>query len=111
QLNEVRGNLSGPLGRRTSFTLTGARDAVDNGSIVNAVVLDSGTLEPTPFSAVPTTQQRRFRINPRVDHQLNANNTLTLRYNFSRSDIRNAGIGSFDLLTRGYRTLNTNQLV
>ncbi len=111
QLNELRGNLSGPLNRRASFTVDAARDAVDNGSIVNAVILDSRTLEPTPFSAVPTTRQRRFYVTPRVDHQLNANNTLTLRYSFLHSDIRDAGIGSFDMLSRAYRVLNTNQTV
>jgi hypothetical protein len=39
QLNEFRTNLIGSLNHRTSFTLDVSRDSVDNGSIVNAVVL------------------------------------------------------------------------
>src|SRR5713101_5748811 len=36
RLNEFRGNLSGALNRRASFTLDVSREAIDNGSIVNA---------------------------------------------------------------------------
>jgi hypothetical protein len=48
-----------------------------------------------------------------VDYQLNANNTLSLRYTIVKSDIPEAGIGGFDLESRGYRsrtTYNTVQL-
>jgi carboxypeptidase family protein len=109
QLNEFRGNLSGPLNHRASFTLDVSRESIDNGSIVNAVTLDPKTLAITPFTAVPVTPQRRTLVSPRLDYQLSSNNTLTLRYTFSHSDIRDAGIGSFDLLSRGFHTPSTNQ--
>ena len=109
QLNEFRGNLSGALNRRASFTLDVSREAIDNGSIVNAVTLDPRTLAVTPFTAVPVTPQRRNLVSPRVDYQLGANNTLTLRYLYSQSDIRDGGIGSFDLLSRAYHFPSTNQ--
>jgi len=48
QLNEFRGNLSGSLNRRASFTLDVSREAIDNGSIVNAVTLDPRTLAVRP---------------------------------------------------------------
>ncbi len=111
QLNEFRSNLSGPLNRRTSFTLDITRDSVDNGSIVNAVVLNPQTLTATPYTAVPVTPQRRMEVTPRIDYQLDAANTLTVRYTYSRSDIRDAGIGSFDLPSRGYETPARNQQV
>ena len=111
QLNEFRANLSGPLNHRASYTLDVSRESIDNGSIVNAVTLDPQTLAVTPFTAVPVTPQRRTLVSPRLDYQLSSNNTLTLRYTFSHSDIRDAGIGSFDLLSRGYHTLSTNQTV
>lgn len=109
QLNEFRANLSGPLNRRTSFTLDVSRESIDNGSIVNAVTLDPQSLAATPFTAVPVTPQRRTLVSPRLDYQLSANNTLTVRYVYSQSDIRDAGIGSFDLLSRGYHYPSTNQ--
>jgi hypothetical protein len=111
QLNEFRSNLSGPLNRRVSFTLDVSREAIDNGSIVNAVTLDPRTLVVMPFTAVPVTPQRRNLVSPRVDYQLGANNTLTVRYQYSQSDIRDAGIGSFDLLSRAYHFPSTNQTV
>jgi hypothetical protein len=109
QLREFRTNLTGSLNHRTSFTLDVQRDSVDNGSIVNAVTLDPQTLAVTPFTAVPVTPQRRVQASPRVDYQINSNNTLTLRYTYAQSDIQDAGIGSFDLLSRAYRIQSTNQ--
>src|SRR5215472_13226016 len=108
QLNEFRANVSGSLNHRTSFTLDGSRELVDNGSIVNAVVLDPETVAITPYTAVPAAIQRRTQINPRVDYQLNSNNTLTVRYSYLRNDIREAGIGSFDLPSRAYHAQNSN---
>jgi Carboxypeptidase regulatory-like domain len=108
RLREFRTNLTGSLNHRTSFTLDVQRDSVDNGSIVNAVTLDPQSLAVTPFSAVPVTPQRRFQASPRVDYQINSNNTLTLRYTYSQSDIQDAGIGSFDLLSRAYRVQSAN---
>ena len=111
QLNEFRSNLSGPLNHRASFTFDVTRDSVDNGSIVNAVILDPQTLASTPYTAVPVAAQRRMEVTPRIDYQLNSANTLTVRYTYSRSDIQEAGIGSFDLPSRGYETPARNQQV
>src|SRR5579863_2667493 len=109
KLNEFRANLSGPLNPRTSFTVDVSREAIDNGSIVSAVTLNPQSLAVTPFTAVPVTPQRRNLVSPRLDYQLGANNTLTVRYLYSQSDIRDAGIGSFDLLSRAYHLPSTNQ--
>ena len=55
--------------------------------------------------------QRRVSLSPRVDYQLNANNTLIVRYGFLRSDLQDAGIGSFNLVSRGYHLDNREQHV
>ena len=60
------------------------------------------SLAPKPFPSVLTTPQRRWLVNPHIDYQLNDNNTLSLRYLFTHADIRDAGIGGFDLISRGY---------
>ena len=104
-LKEYGGSLSGPINKRASFFLDVRRDSIDNGSIINAITLDPNTLEIiNPFTATPRTPQRRVGVNPRVDYQLNAQNTLTVRYGFTRSDIRDAGIGGFNLVSRGIHT-------
>jgi hypothetical protein len=100
-LNESENNVSGPLGKRASFTFDLQRHAVDNGAIINAVL-------PTgPFTGVNKTPQRRFRVNPRVDYQLSQNHTLSLRYTYTGSDIQDFGIGGFNLVSRGYEVKNT----
>src|SRR6185437_14546629 len=48
-LQESENSFSGPLTKRSSWTLDLERQAVDNGSVTNGVTLDP-SLEPTPFS-------------------------------------------------------------
>jgi hypothetical protein len=110
-LNEFEGNIGGPLGKRASFIVEWQRNSVDNGSIVNAVTVDPQTFAVNSFFNTFTVPQRFTRLSPRVDYQLNSNNTLTLRYTFTHVDINGAGIGSFDLATRGYDYNYTNQTV
>lgn len=109
-LKEYGGNLAGPINKRSSFFVDVRRDSIDNGSIINAITLDPDTLAViNPYTAVPRIPQRRVTVNPRVDYQLNSKNTLTVRYTFSRTDIRDAGLGSFNLATRGYHSESRNQ--
>jgi len=102
-LQESENSVSGPLSKRSSFTLDFERQAVDNGSVTNAVTLAG------PFSSVLTTPQRHWLLGPHVDYQWNDHNTLALRYLWTHADIRDAGIGNFDLISRGYHLVNTFQ--
>src|SRR5258705_4263006 len=108
-LNEFEGNVGGPLGNRASFSFEWQRNMVDNGSITNVVTLDPQTLTAGAFTSVLTTPQRFTRINPRMDYQLNQNNTLTVAYDFTHSDIRDAGVGAFNLISQGYHVRYTDQ--
>jgi hypothetical protein len=110
-LNEFEGGASGPLNKRSSFTLEAQRNTVDNGSISNGVTLDPKSLAAIGFNSVITTPQRFYRVTPRVDYALSENHTLTFRYGITHADIRDAGIGGFDLESRGYHTAYTNQTV
>ena len=109
-LNEFEGNGGGPISKRASFTLDAQRNLVDNGSITNGVTLDPNFVIH-PFSAVTVTPGRFVRATPRIDYRLNDNNTLTFRYGVTHSDARDAGIGGFDLISRGYHNQFTNQTV
>lgn len=110
-LDEFEGNTGGPLGKRASFALEWQRNMVDNGSISNGFILDPQTLTAVPFNSVLTAIQRFTRINPRVDYQLNANNTLVVAYDFTHSDIRNGGIGGFNLISQGSHVSYTDHTV
>lgn len=110
-LNEFEGNASGPIGKRASFTVDAQRNMVDNGYIINAVTVDPLSLGIQPFFSIFRTPQRFNRLSPRLDYQLNDNNTLIFRYSVTHSDIDGAGIGGFDLISRGYQFRYLNQTV
>lgn len=113
-LNEFENSLSGPINRRTSFALDANQNNVDNGSIINAVTLDPTTLTPAPLLSIFKTKQRRTRVEPRIDYQLNDNNTITMRYGIIRGDIQGAGIGGFNLTSSGYHNhylVHTGQFI
>src|SRR5712692_1026586 len=110
-INEIEGNAGGPLGKRASFAVEWQRNIVDNGSITNGVTLELPTLVAAPFNSVLVTPQRFTRINPRMDYQLNQNNTLTVAYDFTHSDARDAGIRAFNLIPQGYHLGYTDQTV
>jgi hypothetical protein len=108
-LNEFEGSAGGPLTRRSSFTVDAQRNMVDNGSITNAVTVNPQTLAIQSFAGVVVTPGRYTNISPRVDYQVSENNTLMFRYGITHSDVRDNGIGGFDLVSRGYNSQFTNQ--
>ncbi len=108
-LKEYGGTLSGPISKKASFFFDLDRREVDNGNIINAVVLDPNSLAVTNFNTVFLAPQRRLRVSPRFDYQLSPNNTLTVRYGYTRNDVQNSGIGNLSLLSRGTHNLSTDQ--
>jgi hypothetical protein len=110
-LNEFRGGISGPINSRASFTLDMVREMNDNGNVINAVTLDPQTLVAAPYTGSFLSYLRRTMITPRVDYQLSANHTLSVRYSFNRDDVRNAGVGGFNLVPLGYHNDASGQTV
>src|SRR5213594_3670024 len=111
-LKEAGGNLSGPMGKRASFFADLRRDAVDNGAIINGTTINPATFGIiNPFTDVFRIPQRRIRSNPRADYQISPNNTLTLRYGFVYADIPSAGVGGFNLISRGAHTTGTTHTI
>jgi hypothetical protein len=101
-LNELSGTLSGSINKRTSFNFNVIRESVDNGNVINGVTLDPVTGAVTPFNDTSVSSLHRTGVTPRVDYQLSANHTLTVRYSFNRDAVANAGVGGFNLVSRGY---------
>jgi hypothetical protein len=102
------GNLSGPISKsKVSFFLDFEKRDVNDQAIVNATILDP-SLNIISFSESVPLPNRRTEFSPRIDYQLNANNTLVARYEYEHS--RNVtGAGNFSLGTRRYRTFSTQQ--
>ena len=98
------GNVSGPLGKHASFFIDAERRAIDDNGIIVATVPTSGFLGSTSYGTPQTpnyfaTPQRRTTASPRVDYQLNSNNTLSFRYSYLQNDRPVTGIGNFNLPT------------
>jgi hypothetical protein len=80
--------------------------------VINGAVLEPSTLTVIdPYTSTFLTPQRRVTVTPRGDYQIGSNVTLTVLYKFNRDDIRDAGIGSLNLTSRGYHSDYTNQTV
>lgn len=93
------GSLSGPVQKgKSSFFIDVSNRDVDNNSVINASVLDAA-FNIVPFQQDVTVPTSRFTISPRIDYQINTNNTLVARYNFTRVKSDNQGIGGFALPT------------
>ena len=110
-LNEFEGSAGGPITSMSSFTVDAQRNMVNNGSIVNAVTVNPQTFAIQPFASILVTPGRYTNVSPRIDYQLSQNHTLMFRYGITHSDVRDNGIGGFDMISRGYHSQFTNQTV
>lgn len=98
-------NAGGPLSKKASwFVSVFNRDNQAN-SIVNAELLDASG-NPYNYSAAVATPQSRLDFSPRFDFQLGANNTLTVRYMYSRQTATNDGVSQFALESQAYNVSN-----
>ena len=110
-LNELSGNLAGPLNKRASFNLDVEREMNDNGNVINGVTLDPTSLTPVPFTGSVLSYSRWTHITPRIDYQLSQNHTLSVRYVLNNDDVRNAGTGAFNLTSRGYHYVGRSNIL
>jgi hypothetical protein len=103
------GNIGGPLTKKSSFFLDFFRREINESSLINARTLDSNFNEVLYNGAYPTPQ-RLWTIAPRIDYQLNANNTLVLRYHhMDNSGV--TGVGQFNLPSQQINSTTKNNVV
>jgi hypothetical protein len=99
------GNLSGPiLTKRASFFMDAERYRAESNALITATVL-TPNLNLIQLNQIHIAPEQRINISPRVDYQLNSNNTLVGRYAYINSSAKNAGIGNFSLASQA---LNIN---
>lgn len=111
QVRYFGGSLSGPVkAGKSSFFIDFQRRVVDDNAIINARVLNSAFVA-NPFNVVLLTPNRYFSFSPRFDYQLNAANTLVVRYSYSRSSADNIGASDFSLPERAFNRASNNHIV
>jgi uncharacterized membrane protein YgcG len=110
QTRQYGGNFGGPLlKRKASFFVDFDKRDVDDETLIVATVLDANN-NIVGFSETVPVPSRRTSFSPRVDYQINPNNTLVARYNYARNS-RVVGVGGFSLPSRAYDTANTEQSI
>jgi len=104
----VDGNITGGLGKKTSFFLAGNVNDQQNNTALNAVTLTGN--QPTPFSATAHTPQLTSTYSLRLDRQLTPNNSLDTRYEFSQNTLTNGGLTTaLTLPSQAFNSGTTNQ--
>lgn len=96
-LREYGGNVGGPVTHALSYFIDLQGADIDNGAIINTVVVDPETFTTNPFTSVFTVPQRRIIFSPRLDYKVTANQTLSFRYRVEEANIDESGVGSLNL--------------
>ena len=104
------GNFSGPLGKKASFFVDFNRRNINELSVIDTPALDAN-LNPIQFTDSVPNPRTRTSFSPRLDYQLNASNTVTLRYQFERESETNNGLGIFSLPSQATNNLNSEHQV
>src|SRR5262249_54729057 len=77
---------------------------INNLNVVSAQVVDPTTFAITPFSQAVPNPDTRINLSPRLDYQVSAGNTLSVRYQHYQQEQDNESVGAFNL-----PSLGTNQ--
>ncbi len=108
----VLGNITGPLAKNASFTLSGSHRAIQDNNLVNATILGTPAFDPSltcpagqvtcAYAIANPEPQSRTDINPRIDLALGEKNTLVTRFQYVLNDQSNVGVGGLVLPSAGY---------
>jgi len=110
QSRQYSGNYGGPISKKkASFFVDFEKRDVDDDAVVTAIVLDP-SFNIVNYSATVPIPNRRTTFSPRIDYQINANNTLIGRYSYTHTT-RVTGVGGFSLPSREYNSSSTENNV
>jgi len=103
------GNISGPITKKkASFFVDFEKRDIDDQAVINATVLDPN-FNIVPFAATVPTPRRNWDTSPRLDYQINKNNTLVARYEYEKSENLTIPGLPYSLPSRIYKTFTTQQ--
>ena len=102
---QLAGDVSGPLGRKTTAALSGFSYNFQNNAVVNAI---DPTSLATLSQAVPAPQTVRDGA-LRLDREITPAHTLIARYEWNQTAQTNAGAGLLVLPSEGYDSTSTTQ--
>ncbi|HEY1341422.1 MAG TPA: TonB-dependent receptor [Bryobacteraceae bacterium] len=106
----LEGEVTGPIGKKTSFFVDFEVRKWTENSFVNALTLDNN-LQVLPVAEAVLTPRRDTEDNVKLDRELTKNHTLTLRYTIARMAVDNQGASGFSLPTRIYNFRDSEDTV
>jgi len=98
---QFSGNIGGPLSKKASIFFNYEQRNINNLNVVSAQVVDPTTFAVTPFSEAVPNPDTRINLSPRLDYQVSASNTLSVRYQYYRQTQDNESVGAFNLASLG----------
>ena len=104
------GRLGGPLGKKASFFVGLEHRDINRDNVVNTETLNS-SLQQAQFTTAVPNPRVLTSLSPRVDYQLSANNTLSVRYHYFGVDEKNDGIGTQSLPSQAYTNSRHHHMV
>jgi hypothetical protein len=122
---QFNGTLNGPINKNASFFVSAERrntqDAAVvsafrlvgeiNGDFANGIFNVPSDYDTAPFSDSLVTPRTRTNVSPRVDLQLGAKNTLSVRYQYYGNTNQNQGVGQFSLNSQAYNSSSTESTI
>jgi len=94
-------NVGGPLSKKASFFFNIERRTISDLNIVSAQIVNPTTFDIEPFSDAVPNPKTRLNLSPRIDYQVSASNTLSVRYQYWRNTETNDSVGLFNLASTG----------
>ena len=118
---QYNGTVNGPISKNASFFVSAERRNIQtdsvvsafrlggelNGDFANGIYNNAADYDTVAFNDAVVTPQTRTNIAPRIDLQLGAKNTLSVRYQFYDNSAQNQGVGQFSLRDQAYQMSST----
>lgn len=106
------GNVSGPITKNASFFIDAESRQFEDNGIVNAFLPNpADPSHPLNDRSFVPTPQHRTTVSPRVDWQLGASNTLSMRYSYEDNLRDLYGVYQYNLPDNGYHFDNSEHTV
>ncbi len=103
------GDVSGPIGKKSSFFFSSNYYDGAGNAIVNATTVDPTTLAVVPLNTAIPNPVTNHDYTARFDRQLTTNNTFTGRYEYNIAYTTNAGVGQLALPSQATDNTTTTQ--
>ncbi len=106
----LNGSASGALSKSSSWFVSVFRRDNQANAIISATQPDAQN-NPVAYTQAVPNPQTRLDVSPRLDFQIGATNTLSIRYQFDRQTQSNSGVSGLALQPQAYNVLDYENTV